>query len=89
LGLINVFTSTQHLVNAVGLGPPIILPLSGGLIFKLYSIGTISPVCSRFLTLPEGIRQLRLLIVRLPIDPDFLFSIDRYMPGMGTTLEFG
>lgn len=81
LGLINVFTSTQHPWSTLwGLGL-IILPLSGGLIFKLYSQGRYHDLLQISYFTQEGtLRQLRLLIVRLPIIPEFPFFRDRYMP---------
>lgn len=79
IGLTNIFTSTSKPgLTLLGLGL-IILPLSGLLIGQLYYQGRYHNLLkTSYLTQDGSMRQLRLLIVRLPVIPEFPLFRDRY-----------
>ena len=79
VGLTNVFTSTPTPgLTFIGLGF-ILLPLSVFLIGRLYYQGRYHNLLKiSYLTQDGSMRQLRLLIVRLPVIPEFPLFRDRY-----------
>ena len=79
VGLTNVFTSTPTPgLTLIGLGL-ILLPLSVSLIGRLYYQGRYHDLLKiSYLTQDGSMRQLRLLIVRLPVIPEFPLFRDRY-----------
>lgn len=79
VGLTNIFTSTSTPgLTLIGLGL-ILLPLSVFLIGRLYYQGRYHDLLKiSYLTQDESMRQLRLLIVRLPVIPAFPLFRDRY-----------
>ena len=79
VGLTNVFTSTPTPgLTLIGLGL-ILLPLSVSLIGCLYYQGRYHDLLkTSYLTQDGSMRQLRLLIVRLPVIPEFPLFRDRY-----------
>jgi hypothetical protein len=81
VGLINIFQSTvQPWITLICLGL-ILLPLTIGLSWRLYRQGRYHDLMdSSYFLLEGGLRDLRLLIVRLPVIPEFPFYRDRYTP---------
>jgi hypothetical protein len=79
VGLTTVFTSTPTpSLTLMGLGF-ILLPLSVFLIGRLYYQGRYHDLLKiSYLTQDGSMRQLRLLIVRLPVIPEFPLFRDRY-----------
>jgi len=79
VGLTTVFTSTPTPgLTLIGLGL-ILLPLSVSLIGRLYYQGRYHDLLKiSYLTQDGSMRQLRLLIVRLPVIPEFPLFRDRY-----------
>jgi hypothetical protein len=79
VGLTTVFTSTPTPgLTLIGLGF-ILLPLSVFLIGRLYYQGRYHDLLKiSYLTQDGSMRQLRLLIVRLPVIPEFPLFRDRY-----------
>lgn len=79
LGLTNIFAATPYpglsLLALTGL----LFPLPLALIFTLYQQGRYHDLLmTSYLTIDGSMRQLRLLIVRLPVIPEFPFFRDRY-----------
>ena len=79
IGLTSIFTSTiEPGLTLLGLGL-ILLPLSVFLIGRLYYQGRYHDLLkTSYLTQDGSLRQLRLLIVRLPVIPEFPLFRDRY-----------
>lgn len=80
-GLTNIFEySGQPWITLIYLGL-ILLPLPLGLTIYLYKLGRYHDLMdSSYLVQDTSMRQLRLLIVRLPVIPEFPFFRDRYTP---------
>ena len=81
IGLTNIFASSELpwiTLTCLGL---ILFPIPMGLVFRLYQKGRYHDLIdSSYLVEDGSMRQLRLLIVRLPVIPEFPFFRDRYTP---------
>jgi uncharacterized protein YjbI with pentapeptide repeats len=80
-GLTNIFASSKQPWIAIACLGLILLPIPLGLVCRLYQKGRYHDLmdCSYFVQ-DGSMRQLRLLIVRLPVIPEFALFRDRYTP---------
>jgi hypothetical protein len=81
IGIVDIFqTSIQPWLTLTGLSA-ILLPLPLLLVYRLYQQGRYHDLMHTSYFVQDGsMRQLRLLIVRLPVIPEFPFFRDRYIP---------
>jgi hypothetical protein len=81
LGVTNIFQSSeQPWITLMCLGF-ILLPIPLLLLGRLYDQGRYHDLMeSSYFLMDDSMRQLRLLIVRLPVVPEFPFFRDRYIP---------
>jgi uncharacterized protein YjbI with pentapeptide repeats len=81
VGLTNIFEASEQPAIALACLGLLLFPLPLGLLWQLYRKGRYHDLIESSYFVEDGsMRQLRLLIVRLPVIPDFPFFRDRYMP---------
>jgi uncharacterized protein YjbI with pentapeptide repeats len=81
VGLTNIFQASEQPAIALACLGLLLFPLPLGLLWRLYRRGRYHDLMDSSYFVEDGsMRQLRLLIVRLPVIPDFPFFRDRYMP---------
>jgi uncharacterized membrane protein SirB2 len=81
IGLTNIFQSSEEPWITIACLSVILFPIPLGLVSYLYQKGRYHDLMNSSYFLEDGsMRQLRLLIVRLPVIPNFPFFRDRYVP---------
>jgi hypothetical protein len=81
IGVTNIFRSSEQAWITIACLAVLIFPIPLGLVFRLYRQGRYHDLMdSSYLVEDSSMRQLRLLIVRLPVIPEFPFFRDRYIP---------
>jgi hypothetical protein len=81
IGLIEIFQSSPQPGIALACLELILLPIPLLLIYRIYQQGRYHDLINVSYFVQDGsMRQLRLLIVRLPVIPEFPFFRDRYTP---------
>lgn len=81
IGVTNIFRSSEQAWITIACLAVLIFPVPLGLVFRLYRQGRYHDLMdSSYLVEDSSMRQLRLLIVRLPVIPEFPFFRDRYIP---------
>ncbi len=81
IGVLNVFrSSSRPIISLISLSV-ILVPLPLGLLIRLYQKGRYHDLMDSSYFVQDGsMRQLRLLITRLPVIPEFPIFRDRYQP---------
>ncbi len=81
LGIIDIFQSSEQPTIALSCLSLILFPIPLLLVGKLYLQGRYHDLMDSSYFWQDGsMRQLRLLIVRLPVIPEFIFFRERYVP---------
>ncbi|AFY76332.1 hypothetical protein Ple7327_0907 [Pleurocapsa sp. PCC 7327] len=81
IGLTNIFQASEEPWITLACLSVILFPIPLGLVSYLYHKGRYHDLMHSSYFLEDGsMRQLRLLIVRLPVIPNFPFFRDRYVP---------
>jgi uncharacterized protein YjbI with pentapeptide repeats len=81
LGLGNILKASNHSLSTLLFLGVILLPLPLGLAARLYLKGRFhNGMDSSYFLMDGSTRELRLLIVRFPVVPEFVFFRDRYTP---------
>ncbi|MCU0537567.1 MAG: pentapeptide repeat-containing protein [Hydrococcus sp. Prado102] len=81
IGLTNIFSSSEQAWISIACLGLLVFPIPLGLVIRLYRKGRYHDLMdSSYLVEDSSMRQLRLLIVRLPVIPEFPFFRDRYVP---------
>lgn len=81
IGIIEIFNSAEYPLITLLCLSLILIPLPLSLVSLMYEKGEYHDLMeSSYLLLDGGMRQLQLLIVRLPVIPEFHFFRDRFTP---------
>jgi uncharacterized protein YjbI with pentapeptide repeats len=81
IGITNIFKSSEQAWITIAYLGLLFFPIPLGLVIRLYRRGRYHDLMdSSYLVEDSSMRQLRLLIVRLPVIPEFPFFRDRYIP---------
>jgi hypothetical protein len=81
IGVTNIFRSSEQAWITIAYLGLLLFPIPLGLVIRLYRKGRYHDLMeSSYLVEDSSMRQLRLLIVRLPVIPEFPFFRDRYIP---------